>query len=350
MSDTRQILERGVGGFAPQPDGYERVLRRRDRKRRRERIAAGGVALAISLAVVAAVAYAVRFDHTTQPTEPSPTSPPAVATLPPGLSLLDPDSGNLTPIPGPRPVSGWPFRLDVSPDGSTIAFVQEVGGLDEIFVMDIEGGEIQQLTFSPISGGSPAWSPSGDQIAFDSLSGAIFFMNADGDAIHHTPAPAGFGMYRGPVWSPDGSQLAFWTVGGPKGIGVFDIATGTTSLLDEEGGGAYPAWSPDGQWIAYARAGTTGFNTSTIWLMHPDGSSQHLLAESLAADVSPRWSPDGRTIAFSQTDDPVNGPEEIAIVDVATGTIRVVARNALDTFDWTPRGDLVVAGFSPKDG
>src|SRR4029453_8522622 len=43
MSDLRAILERGVGGATPPPDGFERMLRRRDRKRRNQRIAAGVV-------------------------------------------------------------------------------------------------------------------------------------------------------------------------------------------------------------------------------------------------------------------------------------------------------------------
>ena len=37
MDDTRETLRRGIGDFAPGPDGYERVLRRLGRKQRRQR-------------------------------------------------------------------------------------------------------------------------------------------------------------------------------------------------------------------------------------------------------------------------------------------------------------------------
>jgi hypothetical protein len=47
MSDTRELLRPGVEGFEPVPDAFERVLARRDRKRRNERIAAGFVGAAV---------------------------------------------------------------------------------------------------------------------------------------------------------------------------------------------------------------------------------------------------------------------------------------------------------------
>jgi hypothetical protein len=52
MSDVRTILERGVGGATPPPDGFERLLRRRDRKRRNQRIAAGVVGMAVFVAAI----------------------------------------------------------------------------------------------------------------------------------------------------------------------------------------------------------------------------------------------------------------------------------------------------------
>jgi hypothetical protein len=56
MSDARETLRRGIGGFVPRPDGYERVLRRRDRKRRNQRITAG--ALAAAIVIIGALAFA----------------------------------------------------------------------------------------------------------------------------------------------------------------------------------------------------------------------------------------------------------------------------------------------------
>jgi hypothetical protein len=60
MSDTRETLRRGIGDFVPGPDGYERVLERRDRKRRNQRIMAGGLAAVIMLLGALAFVDALR--------------------------------------------------------------------------------------------------------------------------------------------------------------------------------------------------------------------------------------------------------------------------------------------------
>jgi hypothetical protein len=52
MSDVRTILEEGYSGATPPPDGFERMLRRRDRKRRNQRITAGVVGIAVFVAAI----------------------------------------------------------------------------------------------------------------------------------------------------------------------------------------------------------------------------------------------------------------------------------------------------------
>jgi len=47
MSETKELLRRGVGGFEPTPDAFERVLVRRDRKQRNRRVAAGVLGIAV---------------------------------------------------------------------------------------------------------------------------------------------------------------------------------------------------------------------------------------------------------------------------------------------------------------
>jgi hypothetical protein len=54
MSDLRDVLERGTGGFDPEAEeALERTLRRAARRSRNRRIAAGAVALSLTVAVVA---------------------------------------------------------------------------------------------------------------------------------------------------------------------------------------------------------------------------------------------------------------------------------------------------------
>jgi hypothetical protein len=47
MTETKELLRRGVGGFEPTPDAFEHVLTRRDRKQRNRRVAAGVLGIAV---------------------------------------------------------------------------------------------------------------------------------------------------------------------------------------------------------------------------------------------------------------------------------------------------------------
>ena len=96
MSDLRAILERGVGGATPPPDGFERMLRRRDRKRRNQRIAAGVVGIAVFVGAVWIVTSAGSLDRSQTPAvpgggttaTPTPTASPSLAAGEPFVSEL----------------------------------------------------------------------------------------------------------------------------------------------------------------------------------------------------------------------------------------------------------------------
>src|SRR5918995_2342314 len=77
MGDLKSVLERGLRGFEPSDDGFERMLRRRDRKRRNQRISAGVVGIAVFVAAVWIVTSGGRFDRTQTPAV-NPTPPPSV--------------------------------------------------------------------------------------------------------------------------------------------------------------------------------------------------------------------------------------------------------------------------------
>jgi hypothetical protein len=47
VSETKELLRRGVGEFEPMPDAFDRVLARRDRKQRNQRVAAGVLGIVV---------------------------------------------------------------------------------------------------------------------------------------------------------------------------------------------------------------------------------------------------------------------------------------------------------------
>ena len=85
MIDERQVVERVMRGFVPRDDSFERLLNRRDRKRRNKRIAAGAVGIAVFVAAAWIVTSGLSFDRSTpaapggSKTGPTQTAPPAAS-------------------------------------------------------------------------------------------------------------------------------------------------------------------------------------------------------------------------------------------------------------------------------
>ncbi len=239
-----------------------------------------------------------------------------------------------------------------SPDGRRIAFTrnEDVGEFstftdDDVFVMDADGDDQQQLTAEEDGwmSGQPTWSPDGREIAFvrgesvatsvPSRFGDLHLMSEDGaDARLLVRGPL-----RDPSWSPDGREIAF-----TRGLNlasqnnaymdlyVVDAAGGTPRQLTRTPAGIFetaPAWSPDGLQIAFARwTNLTQFDgKATIHLINRDGTGERLVLAHTHFASGPSklaWSPDGRTIAFETS--PSRECAAVALVPVGGGAVRTL--------------------------
>ena len=101
-----------------------------------------------------------------------------------------------------------------SPDGKQIAFISNISGRNNLWLVPAAGGWPTQLTISEQRQGQPAWSPDGNWIAYISDHDGdeqwdIFLVSPqkrrgrEHDASRPKP-PNGI-----PAWSPDGKQLAY---------------------------------------------------------------------------------------------------------------------------------------------
>ena len=83
MSDLKELLDREARLIDAAPDALGSALRRRDRKRRNQRITAGVVGIAVFVAAVWIVTSGLSFDRTQTPIAPRPAVPGPVETRSP---------------------------------------------------------------------------------------------------------------------------------------------------------------------------------------------------------------------------------------------------------------------------
>jgi hypothetical protein len=83
MNDTKELLQRARSQFPPPEGVMDSLIRRRDRKRRNQRIAAGVVGIAVFVAAVWIVTSGLSFDRTETPAVPGPAETGPAETEPP---------------------------------------------------------------------------------------------------------------------------------------------------------------------------------------------------------------------------------------------------------------------------
>jgi Tol biopolymer transport system component len=309
MNDTRELLERVGGRFAFPDEAFERLERRRDRKRRNQRI--GGGVLTIILALVSFVALTRAFSTSERPAD-EPT-PPAHLQQPGGIALLngkliDPTTGRSTgslPIPDATDMS-W------SPDGSSLVYAAPGG----VFVLVIDTNDTRQLVHcgSDQHACTVAWSPAGDEIAV-AHDEVLEIVSVDGGREMPVGSlPRGDLIY--PSWSPDGEQLAF-TIIRPSVRALYTVARDGSDLTrivegtPEAIGPWAPSWSPDGSRIAFidsnAWGGWKGPDRGwklNVTVVDPDGTNPTVLTGAgrcfcLGYVPGLDWSPDGTRLALA---------------------------------------------------
>jgi TolB protein len=203
-----------------------------------------------------------------------------------------------------------------------------------------------------VSGGvpdasSPAWSPDGHTLAFESTSeGAIYLVEVDADRGEAKPRRLFQGA--GPAWSPDGGAIAFFRrTGGNLDIWRADVDDGAARRLTTAPGPDYsPAWSPDGRRIALLseRGGD-----ADVWTMNADGSDQRDVSRDADPDEATAWAPDGSRLAYVAYQggaDPHSigrGDAEVYVVAPDGSGKRDVTRSPAWEGDpaWSPDGSLI---------
>jgi Tol biopolymer transport system component len=236
-----------------------------------------------------------------------------------GAALFDvSDTGSLAYVPGgeqrqfrrlvwvdrrgtERPaadISGPVLSPRLSPDGRRIVFWMEESQA-EVWVQDLSRESPMRLTFGGDSH-SPAWSPDGTRVAFESgraVMHQVFVRRADGTGEERQLTQGEHHRYLSD-WSRDGAWLAFTEFHPNTGADVWAVGLDATRaarpIVRTPSSEKEAVFAPDGRWIAYASDESGEFEVYIQPFPGPGARTR----VSTGGGEEPAWSDDGAELYY----------------------------------------------------
>ena len=208
-----------------------------------------------------------------------------------------------------------------------ITYVTKTGSRYSLWVADADGENAQSALSSPEPIISPAWSPSGGQIAYVSFESRKPVVYVHDVATGRRRLIANFrGSNSAPAWAPDGRTLAV-TLSRDGGSQLYTIdANGgePRRLMQSSGIDTEPVFSSDGRTIYFVsdRGGAP-----QIYRVPVGGGSAERVTFSGNYNISPSISPDGKWLAFISR---VGGAFKLHVMDLASGAVNAIADTTAD--------------------
>ncbi|MEX5634429.1 protein kinase domain-containing protein [Parafrankia sp. FMc2] len=225
-----------------------------------------------------------------------------------------PDQGKLTDI---RPITTTAeddLLPSVSRDRRTVVFTRREGAENALYAVaaDGSGAPVRLFTTGPASkltvadDARPSLSPDGKFLVIRSTTGqdglpnpGLYIASLDGETVSRLNAAP---QATDPAWSPSGELIAYWSSETESDRGfIVTIPTQPNSQPTPitKGDGnrdADPTFSPDGQRIAFSRE--IGGDLE-IYQMNTDGTDRVRVTAEPGRDQDPAYSPDGSRLVFT---------------------------------------------------
>jgi len=211
----------------------------------------------------------------------------------------------------------WPSW---SPDGSRVAFISDLSGEEELYVIAQDGSKpAEQVT----SGGSamryqPEWAPDGQRIAFGDKDGKVFVVTlADRKVVQIADSPRG--QIRNYVWSPRGNYLAFSMVANGNGFSsvyVWSAGDGQLRRVTDDMFNAFnPAWDPQGNYLYFLSDREFAPQISQIEFNYATNRDAYIYAMALRKDVKHPFPPESDEVTISKGEGEKPKPAESPATD-----------------------------------
>lgn len=221
-----------------------------------------------------------------------------------------------------------------------IVYVTKSGSRYSLWVADADGENAQAALSSPEPIISPAWSPTGGQIAYVSFESRKPVVYVHDIATGKRRLIANFrGSNSAPAWSPDGRTLAVTlSRDGNSQLYTIDASGGEARrLMQSPGIDTEPVYSVDGRSIYFVsdRGGAP-----QIYKVASSGGSAERVTFTGNYSISPSLSPDGRWLAYiSRT----GGGFKLQVMDLASGAVQSVTDTTADESpSFAPNSRLIV--------
>ena len=215
--------------------------------------------------------------------------------------------------------------------GSRIAFVATRSGSKELYLVESDGGALEQRTKDNGISVSPKLSKDGKKLAYTGYqSGYADVYEIDLTSGSRRRIMKYPGTNSGAAYSPDGDHFAVTLSkdGNPELYVTNSSGDSPRRLTMTAGVESSPTWSPDGREIIYS---SDSGGSCMLYKISASGGSPSVIRTGHSYNTEPNWSPDGKRIAFNVRE---GGSFQIAVMELASGQVRLLGEG--QTPVWGP--------------